>query len=63
MNAISFYKNDEEFKTYVDKYSTHVNAPVEECLKHQLVLSYMKYLLEKRNCTSKDLITYYQEAH
>ena len=59
MNTISFYKNDADFKRYVDKYAVQRGITPEEALKHQLVLNYQKYLLEKKGCKSSDLITFY----
>lgn len=47
MTTQEAYKNNEEFKEYVDRYCQKKDKELSEVLQYQIVRDYLEYLLQK----------------
>ena len=49
VGLLDLYKNDNDFKTYVDKYAkAHGMLFPEDCFYHAVVVNYANYLKERK---------------
>lgn len=47
MDFMKFYKTNDDFRTYVEKYRRDKCISVEEALEHDMVKQYAEYVLHK----------------
>lgn len=49
MDYMEFYKTNEDFRSYVERFRSDRGISVEEALEHEIVKQYAHYVLNRAN--------------